>query len=789
MLRTLSVEERAGVARRGDLVRTPIFFAPGECRSLEDLAIVPNDSSADRPTIPFQADDVRRGPDGGISRAHLWFAVDLAAHATRRFLLLRQPNPGAANPEVVPVDASGRGVEIRVANGVVAFSREGGVESIRTGEADWRFQAEGALPHIRVANGEGGGTKATPLTVDRDSQGREFQWASGPLFAKVRTRVELVPGVVLEQEFRVPRHGREIVLTSALFPGADGAGIVKEHRLLAGQLAGPKGWTLVEVPAGVRSGLKAEHAYTVTALVREGAAALLAVPLVIGGANGRWKIEADGGLSLMGQGGLKRGDEGEKSTLHGYWTEVRLVPVAQTDANTLWSAYRAHLQPLVAVVDEPGAGVAALHAALADVVREMKPVGWRQEAGRAWVLGGTTRAAKVLQRVGAKEADEERLVRGAQNATAKLSEGGKRAIKEHEKGRAYGPLDPYHITYTQSAAAALAVLANAPASVSAVNLAMAGAVRRVGGKADRAGYPYIDCFARTLNMQMGPMLFGLTAGASAGRGDLVRFYRDLATAPPTLAVFGRGQRPYTGAPARSADQTDFLYQAICDFWLRAAELLADENLSLHPLAYARYTDCIDVMADRYHDVAARRRKNGEDPPARANFFRGQAHTHRWLGWSCAPYLRLLEDPHENAAIGLTEAIHHTRAQQGRWKNWPDLTYYVLADMLIRDGLKRSQPPSLPAGVHDVRVERTGNRTTVTWSPVAGAMEYRVYRSDRAGGPHVWLNSPYRADAVPALTATTWVDENGPADAVHRVVAVDAHGRASPWDDEPRPAPR
>src|SRR5690554_5640948 len=39
-LRIIHVEERAGVARRGDLVRVPLFFMAGECASLDELAIV-----------------------------------------------------------------------------------------------------------------------------------------------------------------------------------------------------------------------------------------------------------------------------------------------------------------------------------------------------------------------------------------------------------------------------------------------------------------------------------------------------------------------------------------------------------------------------------------------------------------------------------------------------------------------------------------------------------------------------------------------------------------------------
>jgi hypothetical protein len=375
--------------------------------------------------------------------------------------------------------------------------------------------------------------------------------------------------------------------------------------------------------------------------------------------------------------------------------------------------------------------------------------------------------------------DRENLLRGARGSKAKITNNGSRKLREDEKGRAYGALDPYHITYTQSAAAALAALPDAPPTVSAVNLAMASGVREAGGLVDAGGFPYIDCFNRTLNMQLGAVLFGLTAGARAGDTELVRFYRDLATAPAVQGVFGRAQRPYTGAPAKSADQTDFLYQSICDFWLRTTELLAQENLDLQPLAFSRYTDCIDVMADQYHGIAARD-KPGAAGIARANFFRGQAHTHRWLGWSCAPYIRLLEDPARHGTAGLTEAIRYSETLKGRWKNWPDLTYYVLADLLVRNPPSQQTPPELLQAPSLTNVRTEGENTALTWTAVSGAAGYRVYRATAPGGPYTWLNSPYRESPPPPLTETRYVDRDAPKGATYLVTAIDAAGRASPW---------
>jgi hypothetical protein len=308
-------------------------------------------------------------------------------------------------------------------------------------------------------------------------------------------------------------------------------------------------------------------------------------------------------------------------------------------------------------------------------------------------------------------------------------------------------------------------------------------VREFGGKADKAGWPYVDCFSRTLNMQLGPVLFGLTAGAAAGRKELVQFYRDLAVSAPVQGVFGRAQRPYTGAPAKSADQSDYLYQSVCDFWLRTSELLANEDLQLHPLVYSRYTDCIDVMADVYHGVAARDKKDAPGFP-RANFFRGQTHTHRWLGWNCSPYIRLLEQVDPAGSPGLTEAIRYSDAMKGRWKNWPDLTFYILADLLVRDGLNRYRAPQLPGTPTGLTVTRNGSANDLSWQSSEAATGYRIYRAKSPGGPYQWLNSPYLAPAGTVVTKTTFHDENADADAHYIVTAVDANGRESRWPEWP-----
>lgn len=783
-LRTFQVEERAGASRTGELVRVPLFFAENECHDLAVLSVVSADADAKGAEVVWQADDIRHGPDGGISRVHLWLAVDLKPGETRHFNLMKklaQANQTRRSDEkgAATMPIPGR---VDTATGPVVFSSAGELVSLPGEHATWNFGDKGLFPRISIHFAARENAPVADVVLDRTNGKREAVMGTGPLFTKVRVRVSGPFETQLEQTYQIPKHGREWVVTTAIFPGPRG-GTIKENRLLEGTVAktASRKISLAYIPAGLTYAIRAEHAYTIGVLNSpENASALLAIPLVLGGSNGTWALGEDGGLSLNGQRGLQRGGEGEKDTLYGYWTQVRLVPVASSDPDRWWQFYRENVQPLVAVVEEPGATVDRLHAALRQVVKEMKPVGWRQDAGRAEVLGDHARTLKILQHgPSPRELDRENLLRGARGSKAKITQNGTRKLREDEKGRAYGALDPYHITYTQSAAAALAALSDAPPTVDAVNLAMASGVREAGGLADAGGFPYIDCFNRTLNMQLGAVLFGLTAGTRAGDADLIRFYRDLATAPAVQGVFGRAQRPYTGAPAKSADQTDFLYQSICDFWLRTTELLGQENLDLQPLAFSRYTDCIDVMADQYHGVAARD-KPGAPGIARANFFRGQAHTHRWLGWSCAPYIRLLEDPASHGPAGLTEAIHYSETLKGRWKNWPDLTYYVLADLLVRNPPTHQTPPELLQAPSLPAVRPDGKNNSLTWTPVSGAAGYRVYRATGPGGPYTWLNSPYRESPTAPLTETRYVDRDAPKGATYLVTAIDAAGRASQW---------
>ena len=105
-------------------------------------------------------------------------------------------------------------------------------------------------------------------------------------------------------------------------------------------------------------------------------------------------------------------------------------------------------------------------------------------------------------------------------------------------------------------------------------------------------------------------------------------------------------------------------------------------------------------------------------------------------------------------------------------------------------------PPPPAPVNVVAIVRAGGRlssgaaggvaggaaggATVRWDPVTDATSYRVERASRRNGDFV---------RVASVTATTWVDPAGRTGAWYRVVAVDAHARASAPSTASEAAPR
>jgi len=773
-LRRLAVEERIGVARRAELVRVPLFFAAGECPEPSAVGIVDETGRAQ----VTQADDIRRGPDGGVSRMELWFATDLAPWQRRHFQLVRQRAPSVEAGVACRAD----GDELHVREGAdevvigIAGAKAGALLRVGPSAAPRLNAPAGLRPAIVLTR------KGSPaIRLPGDAAAADVAWSEGPLFVRVVARWRGPDGAQLWQVYRIPRDGGGwSVEQTILPPEAGGVGLAKRS-LLTGAVTGPN--RLAAVATELRPELRGVSGATVNAIVGGAAGGFLAVPVTSGGGSGRMTLE-DGSFTLAAPAHFAQAsNDAPAGTLRAFWTAAELVPVAAgVDADGLWSAFHQHVQPLVAVVDEPGAGRAELQAALQALVREMKPVGWRQNAARAAVLGSDGAATKIMKR-DAREADSQVLARAAEAARKKLTDDGRKRLRDDQKGRAAGPLDPYEITYTQSAAAALAAFALTPAKVGAIGRAHATAARMTLGRGGDDGWPYLDCFARALNMQMGPMLFGL----EDGKGDEAdaTFYRDLVGAPAVRAVYGRAVRPYALRTGEGADASDTLYQAVVDFWMRTAELTSGETLEVPPLAYARYTDCIDVMADVYHAADASD-KRGLAPAPRANFWRSQPHTHRWLNWSCAPFVRLIESPGD--LTGATEAIRYCEMLRGRWKNWPDLTYYELAALLTREDFRPAPRLARPPKPRDLRVEPRGDQNggmRLNWTAVDGAVAYRVYRFRRDGhGTAVrWLRSPYASPPGAPVRDASFVDDVGRASDRYVVTAVDAAGRESRWFPE------
>lgn len=773
ILRRITVEERAGVSRTRELVRAPLFFSAGEVSMVDQLELVPAEGGR---ALPLQFDDIRTGPDGGLSRSHLWFEVDLRLGERKVFHLLRRQVRQAG-------ERPGESIAVRQSEGALSVGTDLGprvqLEGDKAGRVvGWSLpdglgldSPEGLGPRVTITGAKGAGR------VQLGTERPKVRWARGPLFLKVVAEwQDEASGAKLEQVYRVHRSGRDVRVTQAVWPGSLPQPTLDERHILRGRLRAPA--TALTLPAGIREPLRSVHAYTAGGLAgRPNGSGVLVIPTAFG--SGAGKVTIDGAdITVLGSGRQRWQGDAPAGTLHAFWTELRFIPVPAGSPGEQWKVFRENVHPLVAVVDEPAVSRTQLHDALRKIAAEMKPIGWRQEAGRYHVLGQFDRRDKVLNNSPkVHEADAGWWERAARKSWDALSNGGTRRLREDEKGRAAGPLDPYSHTYTNSASAIFDVLGIGPPRVGQTGASAALAGRAFLGRTAPDGWPYIDCFARTLNMQLGLALFGLVQARAEPARDVGLFYRDLLNAQTVQAVYGRAERPYSAHVATKPDQSDYLYQAISDYWIRVTEILAQEDLGLHPMAFARYTDCIDVMADVYHAFDGKD-ADGQAPAPRANFFRGQAHTHRWLGWSCAPFIRLLERPDDTT--GYTETIHYARALSGRWKNWPDLTYYIIADVVPTELLSRHQPPQLPALPADLQVTPSDGGVRLTWTPVPEAVGYRVYRATSSGGPWTWLNSPYRESRDALIRGHDHVDSEGEKRHHYFVTAVDRNGRESRW---------
>lgn len=793
VLRTLVVEERVGEPRSAELVRVPLFLHEDEPNAPAQWSLYAESDAARTRPIAFQTDDLRFTADGRLARCHLFFPVDLEPWERRRFVLLagpalRQPETtDTASCRVADDRVTLSGADLSVtflvrgprAGAIVALHPRTGPVSLPGGWLGPRLELVRQSPDCAILG------RATVDYADPGSfEVREVRWGAGPLFAKFSVRIGPPGrGDAAEFTYRVPFRGTTLVQTERLAPEGDPTAEVvgaDDHLLLAGRLRlGTGGETEVRpVPAGLRGPTRATSGHTLTALVSPADRfALLTVPAVqtAGGA-----ITAGRGddFSVAGPSTFRRHKEGHSATLRAFWGEMRYVFTPSTDGEALWHEARRAYQPLVAIVDEPTLGAADCRAAMPAVAQRFLEIPywgrqWPQEAALLWMKGDRDRLDALLaNRPSAAEAAPAFHLPKWARPDPPLPRDPK------DQGR----IDPYHLAYGSSVLPLFARLAPSPKfgrTAHAIGLA----ARRAFGRVNDAGSPYVDCFATALNMQLGPLGLALFGARETGDPALAAWALDALHSPSVTALYGHGQRAYPGE-LRSPAPSDFLYECISDFHLRSLELATGEDLWVHPAALGRYLDCVDVTADLQH------RPPSADPTAkswdRANFFRGQAHDHRWENWSAAPLLGLFATREEIGQVGCTEAAYWLEWQGRSKQSWAELLWFAHTDLLLalRDRLPPPQPaPMLPA---DLSVRRDGAALLLRWSAVPGAAGYRVYRARQPGGPWAWLNSPYAARPAAPLTATGFRDPDGREGDSYLVTAVDAAGRESRWyDDEPR----
>ena len=765
LLRWVWVEERASVARHGSPVRVPVFLAAGECRDADELVLLEWPSG--RP-VAFQADDVRAGPDGGLARLHLWFSIDLVSGEARRFALVRRAP--SSMPPGAPVDirpVNNRLVIERSSTRVEFFVNPpagGPVASIALAGGPALVFPAGASGGATISVGDGPSGPADP-------GGGQLAWAAGPIFTKVTFRTHLGPSAQLEQDYRL-FSGGSLDLIQIIAADDPGGMVVADQEFLRGTLDSGQVPRIERCPAGIVPVLADLHpGYGLDSIVDPAQPnAWLVVPGTLGGSAGRVELNAQREFRLKAPGPLDPEVPGAKAPgLRAFWSEVTLVPVARPAGRSV----RAVAQPLVGVVEEPGMSVAAATARIQDNVREMKPVGWVNATVVRRLEGNRH---PFPRRPWESEADPAAWVASAQQATAKVLAGADRPLAEDEKGRAAGSLDPYHITYEETGLLPWLTGDEMPGPVVASLRAQLAAVRIRLGRTDEMGWPYLDVYSRTQNMQMGPAVLAVV---DSGTDPALRqFYRDQLSSPVLSAVMLRAFRPYEGRVQDQPAFSDTIYQAVVDFFIRAAELETNEALGYCPVAYGRYLDAVDVTADLYHRGQAR----DPDPPgrfARANFFRAQSHLHRWLMWGPAPFIALLAPPHDGSVVpGSSEAWHFADDLAGRWKNWPDQSWLFLASVLS-ERARGYAPAPRPGKVGPVTVQPLPEGNGISWPPLMGVAGYRLYRL-RPGSPPQWLNSPYLGAAPLPAGTTEWRDAGGAAGDRYEVHAVDEAGREGSW---------
>ncbi|MBL8797253.1 MAG: sigma-70 family RNA polymerase sigma factor [Planctomycetia bacterium] len=803
-LRRLTVEERVGAARTGELVRVPLFFHEGECRDAHGLQLFAAADRERRQPIAFQPDDIRRAEDGGISRMHLYFPVNLRPWERQEFVLVRGENPGKQLTALPLKQENGR-VTLTGNDLQLSFWTEGpytgSIAGLQTtlGNVSLPDGCLGPRLSLRRQRADLSVARTSELSYDEPEQieVRDLRFGAGPLFAKLVVRIG-PKGLPDNAEFTylVPRAGHMFVQTERLFPDAMEPGEVvgaSVNDLLAGKLV--LGHTaseqrVVQVPAGVRHLTRTSQGQFHATLVNgKSGLSLLPIPYVQSGTRGI-DLGPAGEVAVHGASDFQRTAGARSQDLRAFWGQVRYVFSQAVNEDDLWEASRPHMQPLTAVVDEPGIATVDLHQRLKTLMGQFPRLhsrSWMQEAGRLYTLDDAAELKKLLTDNN-KAADEqtESWLNAANQARAELTQGGTVPLQQGDKGRGSGPLDPWNLSYGASPLFGLAALGEPSARLDRICLAIGRAQRQFNGRVDANGFPYIDCFNTAFNHQVGSILAGMHGARRADDRDLLAYYRDCARSAALLDLGRQGFRAYPAFPD-SPGVTDLHYLNTCDFYLRIIELACNEDLWLHPVAFGRYADCVDVNADLCHRTEGA--VNQVPSSYRANFFRAQTHDQSWEAWSPGPYLGLLSRASDRGSVGLTEACFHAQQQVGRSLNWVEITPLFHIDLALREGLRRYRPETAPALPTEMRVERQANRNLVRWT-AANAPDvrgYRIYRAERPGGPWTLLNSPYTREAAALVQDVRFTDVGGQPQQVYWITAVDGRGRESRWfPDEPVP---
>lgn len=768
VMRWIWVEERMNLARHDAPVRAPVFLAAGECRDAAELELVRWPSHE---IVPTQADDIRRGKDGGIARLHLWFTTDIKAGERVLLALVRHKTEKAVSPTPVESRVIGDRLQVRTAKDEVQFDLSGDgrrpLTALQLSDGPAVEFPDGIGAAVSWKNASGPKSEIT----QRDP----IVWGTGPVFAKISAQFRDDIGAVVTQSFRVFGDGNLNIIQTIKPPDqSTGPGLISQD-FLNGRMKSrtplrvrPQSAEIVDSLVDVHSG------YEVDALLAgEEKNGWLVVPGSLGGVAGRVSLGNER-FQIQGPADLTRGaGDARAGTVRAFWAEVTLVPAHREGNGLERVALLTAGQPLVGVVERPGVSLAMVVSRLRDNVEEMKPVGWINESLIRFLKG---KPDPFPRRNWTAESDPDSWVASAEKAKANVTGNLPRPLQDAEKGRAAGSLDPYHFTYGATALVYWLLHNDLPAPVLNSLRAQMEAVRRELGRTNEEGWPYLDVFFRAQNMQMGPPLLTLAdAGSAPG---LRRYYLDQLSAPTLAAVMLRGLRPYAGAPQSKPSESDSLYQGVVDFMLGATELSLNESLGLQPVAFGRYLDAVDVNADLFHPAHPRSEDVG-GIFARANFFRTQSHLHRWLAWGPTPFIALLQHPPQNGSSfpGATEAWQFANMLSGRWKNWPDQSWLFLASVLPEKAATYNPQPR-PAAVTTVQFQHQDDGNHITWEPRAEAVGYRLYRL-RRGAPPQWIDSPYRGGKQ-LDDQTGRIDSEGNADDAYIVHVLNKDGQESPW---------